>query len=96
MKYRFSATRLYSTLHTFVKKIKQIMPSKQRPLVCDYCPTRFKYRSVLEEHVQRLHPDRYGIETEYIFIDDQADTINYLVDYLKSDSASWAAYNQAQ
>ena len=69
------------------------MPSKQRPLVCDYCPTRFKYRSVLEEHVQRLHPDSC-LETEYIFIDDQAGTINYLVDYLKSDSASWTSYNQ--
>ena len=74
------------------------MPSKQRPLVCDYCPTRFKYRSVLEEHVQRLHMDNNSEDqNEYVFINDDSDTISQLIDFLKSDSIeSWSAYNQKQ
>ena len=69
------------------------MPKKQRPLVCYYCPTRFKYQSVLEEHVQRVHTDS-AYQSSYCTTAEDV-TINQLVDYLKSDHSSWAAYAQS-
>ena len=36
-------------------------------------------------------------QNEYVFINDDSDTISQLIDFLKSDSIeSWSAYNQKQ